>query len=113
MEAREVNSYNAGVVNTHTERRGDASRLGTSVAVHHSSSETKSAFASCPRSPSRVRVLCVPGVVGEAVWKVDWGVLYVTPHCRCSAVVAASVSEGRHEDLLASRHGDPVHTSAS
>jgi hypothetical protein len=26
--------------------------------------------------------------------------------CRCSAVVAASVSGGRHEDLLASTHGD-------
>jgi hypothetical protein len=27
--------------------------------------------------PLRVAVLCVPMVVGEAVWKVDWGVLYV------------------------------------
>jgi hypothetical protein len=27
-------------------------------------------------------------------------------YCRCSPVVAASVSGGRHEDLLASRHGD-------
>jgi hypothetical protein len=69
--------------------------------VHHSSSEPKRVDLSTV-PPLRVTVLCVPVVVGEAVWKVDWGVLYVTPHCRCSAVVAASVSEGRHGDLLAS-----------
>jgi hypothetical protein len=31
----------------------------------------------CVASPLRVSVLCVPVVVGEAVWKVGWGVLYV------------------------------------
>jgi hypothetical protein len=70
-------------VGHYTKRRGGASRLGTSVAVHHTS------FVA---SPLRVTVMCVPVVVGEAVWKVDWGALYAPPTCRCSAVVAASVS---------------------
>jgi hypothetical protein len=63
-------------VGHYTKRRGGASRLGTSVAMHHSSSEPGCAVREVP-PPLRVSALCVPVVVGEAVWKVDWGVLYV------------------------------------
>jgi hypothetical protein len=63
-----------------TTRRGGAAllRLGTSVAVHHSSSEPER-----PRSnvsvapPLRVTVLCLSVLMGEAVWKVDWVMLCV------------------------------------
>jgi hypothetical protein len=64
-------------VGHYTKRRGGAARLGTSVAVHHSSSEPKCRYPSFAVTSrfSYVSVLCVPVVVGEAVGKVDWGVL--------------------------------------
>jgi hypothetical protein len=61
-------------VGHYTERGGGASRLGTSVAVHHSCSGPKRSLTALPL---RVTVLCVPMVVGEAAGKVEWGVLYL------------------------------------
>jgi GAF domain-containing protein len=63
-----------------TTPRGGAALLrhGTSVAVHHSSSEPKQGSRTLYVAPPLlVTVLCVPVVLGKAVWKVNWGVLYV------------------------------------